>query len=371
MPIRDLPDHPSLENLKHQARSLQRRVRSGDAEAIALVREFDPGADLERVEEFPLTSAQLVTARSYGFASWRRLRALVDVVREHSRWPEPAPDDVPDVEDDPDALADRFLRLACLSYTHDRPQHTRWARELLADHPEVATASIHTMATVGEVEAARPLLADDPGLARRPGGPFGWEPLLYLTYSRVGDTAAGRSAIGMARLLLEYGVDPNAGYLWRGLRSPFTALTGAFGGGEQAQPPHPDSLAIARLLLEAGADPNDNQALYNRMFTPENDHLELLFEFGLGRDVGSPWRRRLGHTYPSPTQMVEEQLRWAADHGMIERVRLLLDHGVDPDGRGYHPAYGDRTAYQLAVAAGNREIADLLTQAGARTGGAE
>ncbi len=119
------------------------------------------------------------------------------------------------------------------------------------------------------------------------------------------------------------------------------------------------------MLLEAGADPNDNQALYNRMFGPANDHLELLFEFGLGTEVDGLWRRRLGHTYPAPREMLEEQLRWAADHGFGHRVRLLLQHGVDPDGRGYHPVYGDRTAYQLAVAAGNREIVQLLVDAGA------
>jgi hypothetical protein len=51
--------------------------------------------------------------------------------------------------------------------------------------------------------------------AGRPGGPFAWEPLLYLTYSRIGG-GPGRSAVEVARLLLEHGADPNAGYLWEG-----------------------------------------------------------------------------------------------------------------------------------------------------------
>lgn len=204
---------------------------------------------------------------------------------------------------------------------------------------------------------------------RRTGGPFDWEPLLYLSYSRLGAPVAEASPVEAAAMLLEAGADPNAGYLWRGMTSPFTALTGAFGGGEQWQAPHEDSLELARLLLTAGADPNDNQVLYNRMFAPANDHLELLFEFGLGTDVDSPWRARLGHTYPSPRQMLEEQLRWAAAHGMVDRVRLLLAHGVDPDGRGYHPVYGDRMALTLAVDAGHREIARELVQAGANSAG--
>ena len=48
--------------------------------------------------------------------------------------------------------------------------------------------------------------------------------------------------------------------------------------------------AIDILLLEAQLPPdrhqseaNDEQALYNRMFSPDDSHLHLLFEFGLGR----------------------------------------------------------------------------------------
>ena len=77
-----------------------------------------------------------------------------------------------------------------------------------------------------------------------------------------------------------------------GLPSPFTVLTGVFAEGELGpvrQPRHPCAQPLARLLLTAGADANDAQALYNRMFEPGNDHLELLFEFGLGQDTGGPW----------------------------------------------------------------------------------
>nr|WP_239579927.1 ankyrin repeat domain-containing protein [Microlunatus panaciterrae] len=65
--------------------------------------------------------------------------------------------------------------------------------------------------------------------------------------------------------------------------------------------------------------------------------------------------------------MVTEQLRWAADHGLQHRVELLLRHQVDPDGRGYHPNYGDQTPYRLAVLAGFPVIAQLLAEAGADT----
>ena len=114
-----------------------------------------------------------------------------------------------------------------------------------------------------------------------------------------------------------------------GLPSPFTVLTGVFGEGELGpvrQPRHPCAQPLARLLLTAGADANDAQALYNRMFEPGNDHLELLFEFGLGQDTGGPWLGRLGEALGSPASTLRGQLAWAITHGMTDRVRLLAEH---------------------------------------------
>ena len=128
------------------------------------------------------------------------------------------------------------------------------------------------------------------------GGPHRWEPILYLTYSRV----AGDGSVELARMLLDAGADPNAGFLWEGLPSPFTALTGALGRGEGDPPPHAQALPLARLLLEAGADANDAQAIYNHSWTPGDDWLELLYEFGLGSGDGGVWRRRLGAALPTP-----------------------------------------------------------------------
>src|SRR5262249_6755556 len=160
-----------------------------------------------------------------------------------------------------------------LTYGADDPARPEAARALLAEHPQLARHSIHTVASVGDAEAARALLAADPSQARREGGPFRWEPLLYAAYSRLDSPAAEHSARDVARLLLEHGADANAGYLWEGLTSPFTALTGAFGEGEGSPPRHRHECALARLLLEHGADPNDSQALYNRMFRPDDSHL--------------------------------------------------------------------------------------------------
>lgn len=173
----------------------------------------------------------------------------------------------------------------------------------------------------------------------------------------------------MARLLLHHGADPNAGYLWDG-RHPFTALTGAFGRGEGNQPPHQHRLELARLLLEAGADPNDSQTLYNCGLGGAGDddsHIELLFQYGLGRGNGGPWFARL-RGLPTPAQLLQDELLRAARHGRLELARLLIEHGVDTNGRGSeHPAYGGHTAHEFAMLHGNPEIAELLAAAGATT----
>jgi hypothetical protein len=295
----DLPSEPSLQQLRHQARDLQRAVRRGDQAALAEVagRHPDGRPDGAAAAAFPLSAAQLVVARRYDFPSWVRLRRYVEVVERYSRFPNrmaagPA---------NPDNPAHEFLRLACLYYEDDEPGRWAQARQILLDHPEITRLSVCAAAATADLPRLAAHLAADRREAARPGGPFRCEPLFYLAYARH-DPAIGEAAVlGAARMLLQSGADPNAGYLWHGLPTPFTVLTGVFGDGELGpvrQPCHPHALALARLLLEAGADPNDGQALYNRMFEPGADHLELLLEFGLGAGDGGPGQVRRARRRP-------------------------------------------------------------------------
>jgi len=368
VPPRGLPGNANLEQLTQGATSFQRAVRAGDAGAATVVREFHPRlSDAQpgspELNGFTRTDAQLVIARQFGFSSWAKLKAHLELVARYARSPHEQPVGGPLADER--AVVDEFLRLACLNYGDDDPDRWRRARALLQEHDWLARASIHTIAATGEVDAARALLDRDPSQASLVGGPHRWEPLLYLTYSRV-PLGPARSAVEVARLLLEHGADPNAGYLWEGLIPPFTALTGALGSGEGASPAHPDGLALARLLLEAGADANDGQALYNRGGDGQEDWVVLLLEFGLGTGDGGPWRRRLGERHDSPREMAEDLLMAAAGHGFTERVRRLLARGVDPGGRGSkHPIYQGRSPVQEAALSGHLDIVSVLVDAGA------
>jgi hypothetical protein len=355
MPI-GLPTNPDLEHFRRQARTLQRSARSGDPDALALVEQLHTGP--VDTADLPLSAAQLVIARRYGFSSWPKLRHYLDDASELSRNP---------TGDQPaDSPADEFCRLACLVYgNEDGPERWAGARALLAEHPELVTVSIAAAAAAADPDAIAGHLATDPAAAGRDTGPHRWAPLLYLTYSRV--QTAGEPAerfLRSMRLLLDAGADPNAGYLWLGLPTPFTVLTGVFGEGEQGagkQPRHPHSLPLARLLLTSGADPNDGQALYNRMFRPDDSHLDVLYEFGLGRGDGGPWKRRLGEAAETIQQMMARQLQWAIDHGFDRRVRLLISRGVDVSA----PLADGRTPAEHAIAAGRLDLLADLRAAGA------
>ena len=335
-----LPDNPDLDWLRKRAKEIRREH-----------------------PDWKLADAQLHLARHYGYPSWPRLKRYVELVRSYRR----APDEVPEQA----RPQDEFLRLACLTYGQDDAQRRARAAGMLADEPTLGAGDIWVAATRCDVDGLRRLLEDNSGLATREGGPFEWAPLVYLAYARHDPDVSEAATLASAQLLLEHGADPDTGYLWHGLPSPFTALTGCFGegeGGPDNQPAHPHGLALARVLLEAGADANDAQTLYNRRFRPDDSHLRLLFEFGLGTGDGGPWKRRLGRAAMGPAEMLAGQLAWAVLHGMDARVELLAAHGVDIDATLDDLGGAGETAYEAAVVSGHARTAELLLRLGASPG---
>src|SRR5262245_42012793 len=171
-----------------------------------------------------------------------------------------------------------FIEAACVPRSTGHATGTlEAAQAILAEHPEVATSSIHTAATLGDEVAVRRFLARDPALATAKGGPHDWDPLTHLCFSRYLRLDAARSDgfLGAARALLDAGASANTGWF------------------EDAHQPNPEfesviygAAAIARhveltrLLLARGADPNDGETPYHVPETYDNSVLALLLESG-------------------------------------------------------------------------------------------
>ena len=368
LPSKPWPYPVALDDIAGEARELFEAHRGG-AEAVPGMAARDHPAP----DPSPLTpqDARDALARSYGFPDWSRVERYFRTVEDYTRSPNLEP--TPSKPGDGAGYADDFIRLACLTQgAQDHP--TRWARarSMLDAHPELSRMSIYAAAAAGDVSAVSAFLAASPELAKTPGGPHDWEPLLYVAFSRLDPGTSEPAAIEAARLLLAHGADPNAGYLWAGFPCPYTVLTGLFGEGENGParcPPHRNCYELAEILITAGADPNDAQTLYNRMFSRDDEHLRFLFARGLGKEGKRPWHRLLGEQsrgwVSSPADMLAYQLQWTGRWNYPDRVRLLVENGADVNRPSSRP--DARSPYGEAVYHGNKAIAEYLAAHGART----
>lgn len=338
-----LPAHPSLENLKKQAKTLQKEWKSGVPQAVARIRAAHPQYssltdDQLRAIKPRLTDCQLTLAREAGFDSWPQLKVAVEsAIRE---------------------LPHEFVTIACLC--HDDPHydhrsfHAR-AHEMLRENPWLAGANIWSAATAGNTQAVTAFLDKQPDLVNRPG-PHGWSPLICACYSRVKPIDASHSTFDVAKLLLDRGADPNAFTLKRNSddrldQAPrrFTALTGVFGGGSTGianQPPHPHWRELAELLLSRGADPADEQALHIN----QDACLEFLLRHGL----------KPGAMGSDGITLMGRALAQAARKGNADQVRLLLAQHARTDEK-----FDGKLPWEHAIRLGRVEIARILEAAGA------
>ncbi len=86
---RQLPPRPSIEQFRKQAKSLLKRQRAADAEALTRIRESHPRWRKLSEQQlaalpFTLADAQLVIASEYGFASWSKLQSHVKTLEAAS-----------------------------------------------------------------------------------------------------------------------------------------------------------------------------------------------------------------------------------------------------------------------------------------------
>lgn len=321
---RPLPAAPDLDQLRRQAKELLRAARAGDAEALARFRILpafarQSDAALARTA-LALHDAQSVVAREHGLPSWNALR-----------------DRVEEITLDLSAATRAFVE-AATDGRHDR------AGRLLARHPQLADADLHAALVLGRAAVVASALDARPALAREPGGPRGWEPLLYVCHTALahGDVADPAGLVAIARHLLALGADPNTRFPWHhhGVRRPVlwgaTRVTGL--------------LPLAEVLLAAGADPDDGVTLPLAAGSGDVAALELLRAHGASFD--QPWA-----TDGAPT--LHAALSWAT---IADGIEWLLAHGADPD-----PVFATNGESPLHVAARRWDVAmvERLVQRGA------
>jgi ankyrin repeat protein len=333
-----LPANPDLDHLKKQAKQLLRDARAQTRDALQSILAFHP-----RPAEFTsLRDAQLTLARRYGFVDWIQLTNEVELRQLRSSTLQ--------------EQAERFIRHACLSYSgDDQPWRFARAAEWLRQLPDLTLGDFYCALTAADLPAVTAFLRRDPTLATRNGGPRGWPPLMYLTYSRVEQN--GEHAPAVARMLLDLGASPDS---YSKEPSGFTALTGAVGGGESgpiACPEHQRARELATLLLDAGANPNQSQALYNAMLGEHLDKwLRLFVQYGLKAGDRANW------SADDEEPIFDFLLSFEVARGDVDLVRFLLERGANPNAVS---RYNRHSAHATARLTGRSEIAAVLEQFGA------
>ena len=176
MSDRTLPDHPSLEQYKKQAKELRRSAIAGTAAAIERIRHHHPRlgqAGLDSLRALSLADAQLVLAREHGYESWPEFAKHIETLHV-----------IRTLEDLYDPV-DTFIEVACVDRHGWHGSGTLEHADMIRSrYPEVNTANIYSAAVFGDAATVRAFLSRDPSLARAKGGPHGWDALTYLCFSR-------------------------------------------------------------------------------------------------------------------------------------------------------------------------------------------
>jgi ankyrin repeat protein len=329
MAPKQLPPRPNLDQLKHQAKELQRSA------------------------QIPLHEAQTRLAREYGFTSWNSLHDHVEAVTLEFG-----------------AAVDAFIEAA----TDERRER---AERILALHPGIPKASLHAALVLGEAEEVEARLARDPSLALKAGGVRGWAPIHYVCYTSMAHESPARAQglAVIAKALIARGVDPNTRFPWlhHDVRRP--VLWGASR--------HVRSLPLVEALLDAGADPNDGVTLPLAASAGDIPVLDLLRARGANVDQAWAtdgatalytilnWSRTpdgvlwlLEHGADPNAVFVENgetPLHVAARAWDVPLVEAMAQRGADIERK----RADGRTPYAVAELNGNRAVADWLRARGA------
>lgn len=237
--------------------------------------------------------------------------------------------------------SDEFIVAACVPRDDHAAGTLEAADSIRRAHPRVAADDIFCAAVVGDCAEVEWLLEADAPRATALGGPYGWDPLTYLCFSRYLRLRPSAGFVRAARALLDAGADPNTGF-WEPAHQPEpvfeSALYGAAGVAHHAE--------LTRLLLARGADPNlGGEVAYH---APEGFDAEAM------RAVVQSGRLSAAGL----TTMLHRKLDWTDLGG----VRWLLEHGVDPNALS---AWGDRALHHSLARDNALPLLEALLEFGA------
>jgi ankyrin repeat protein len=358
MPAHDLPARPNLDQYKRQAKELLAACRSGDP--TALRRAAGHRGPRSRLQ---LADAQFIIAREHGFESWPKFSRHIEqlaLARTLASIANPV---------------DAFIEAA----TVPRDAHTSGTLEraklIRQQYPEVVK-DFYAAATLGDEVTVRAALARNAASATAPGGPYRWDALTYLCFSRYLrlDRSRAPAFVATARALLDAGANANTGW-YETIDHPhprpvFEAVI--YGAAGIAQ--HPD---LTRLLLQRGADPNDEETPYHVPETTDSSVLEVLLESGRLSEASLSTmlvRKSDWHDLPGMRLLLEHGAdpnrvtRWGytALHQAVRRdnvlrmIAVLLDHGADPR----LPDQHGRSSAVIAVRRGRGDVLRVLERRG-------
>ncbi|HKO12323.1 MAG TPA: ankyrin repeat domain-containing protein [Acidobacteriaceae bacterium] len=371
----DLPARPSLEQYKKQAKELLGAAQDRNPEALKTICRWHPqlrNATDHQLSAITLTDAQLILARAHGFPSWPQFAAHIEQLQILRALENPS---TPAEIRDPVAL---FLEFASVPRHGSHAAGTLdQANLILSRYPQVATASIYTAAVLADEPAVRTFLARDPALATASGGPYAWDALTWLSFSRYLRLDATRSDafVATARALLEAGASANTGW-WENTDDepprPFLESVLYAAAGLARNP------GLTRLLLEYGADPNDDETCYHAPESYDNAVMQILIESGRCNERSLAWlaaRKADWHdekglllaldggadpNYMTQWKHSPFQHSIRRDNGLV-MIEMFLDHGADPYLRN---TADQRNAFQMAAYHGRGDILAELERRG-------
>jgi ankyrin repeat protein len=386
LPTRRMREHPDLEQLKRQAKQLLRAFKAGDPAALTEVEQHYDGA---QAATFALHDAQLVIARSYGFDSWPRLKAYVDGVTIRRLVEAVRDGDIdhvrsmlktrPELGDMQVSYGDEH-RAIHFAVIHRRPEIARLLMQYEANaragiHPYRSATTAWTLAhergfdeivaIIEQEEQRRSKPSPDAPSATEPQQPdeadrafiatadletirqrLAQEKLTrHIRWNGGGllTVAVRNNRLDVLKLLLDAGFDPNE-HVSSG-EGDWVAYSHAMPLWNAAAQ---GSIDMATLLLDRGADPNlhvdsSGSPVYSAHSHKQPKMVDLLRSRGgiVTADIAAIYRQtdlarqmllddERGVLPPnirtSDAPLAEELLRFGADGGATEIVRLALPY---------------------------------------------